>query len=280
MNPAADEEQVSCEEYLELIPLAANKTLDDNQARLLTEHLETCEACRQVVAREQALMRMAARAGNQLLDEALSAERLDLFARTPDELNPEQRAATAEAIAGDRLSLELVSKLRDLPESLDQLAESTALPLIEKIEKRVESHAVGRWTFRPRLAVAAAAAVLLIAMAGWYSAHRPPLARVQVLLPTSMRRAQAATFEIPSDPAVVTARFFVDPEGGHRYALEVVASANRKTVYVNPSLTEFDRDGFARFTDTLAAGAYELIVYDIFGADTLRAVCPFCLTHR
>jgi len=124
-------------------------------------------------------------------------------------------------------------------------------------------------------AVAVAATVALIFISQFVAVDSPTIATVQAVFPAATRSAQTMTISVPTSPAVLDAKVYVDPEEDHVYFAEVLREASETPSYRSEPFAEFDQLGFVVFQTSIETGRYVLKLYDIIEADTLVTEQPF-----
>ena len=263
-----------------MLPLAHNRVLDDSRLAELREHLSECPACQAIEKRERALYWLAlSDQSEQILTDQTDADLMDMYARDPGRLSPDQRQAIEDFLESHADAAQDIDLLRKLPHSLDDLMEGQPLPSIERLEATISTAVtdIRPTAWRAWSAVAAAAVAVLVAVSQFGFRDDSTMAQVEAVFPAMTRSLQTLEFQAESNPALVKAKLYVDPEEGHVYTAEVYSSLNDSLVFQSGRIGGFDDLGFAEFQATLIRGQYLLKLYDIIDNDTLTTEQPFRL---
>ena len=278
-------DQRKCREFQEQFPFLFNSSLSEQEAAALQDHLKECASCRSALEAERALFHTAVNSANSgLLDDHPDSRLLDKYVRSPEELSVAERDEVAAHINECNLCRKLTNKLEQLPKSLDALLEGDETPLIANLDTLDTAESVHtpkvtkitRPVWRPLVAFAAAAVIVLVVISQLQFDHPGPVASVEALFPATTRNVQAAVmFESDEELFVFNARVFIGPEEGCSYSLKLYWPEKDSVLYQADSVDEFDSLGFALFELQMKPGNYELLLYDIEGNDTLKLTTPF-----
>lgn len=266
--------------------MAFNGKLTDRQIGSIKEHMRDCRDCRQVHDAERALYVMASGdSGGQLLTEGIDSRLLDVFVFNPESIAPNEEAAVVKFAKSTDGGREIVGKLRELPQNLNSLVADREMPLISAINKEIARFSTGAsavtrlWTqlWRPALALAAAAAVILAFVSQWTGPDQLLEARTKCTFGAVQRSPEPLVFETDRTPCIVDAKIFTDPEPGHEYSFTIYNAVDNAVAYPTRELNEFDARGFATASMPLDTGSYRLKLYDIEEGDTLTIEWQFLL---
>lgn len=274
-----------CGEFQELIPIWFNGALDQSEVDRLRSHIRDCSDCRHRYSKERRLFAEAKMGGDKLLPENVDSALLDRYVFEPEGLSYEEKQAVDELLAKSEIAVDVVERLRDLPQSLDDLLPADERKRLDTLESEIaqqEPAVSSREAIvdtRPRRytawLAAAAAVVLLAIVAVRLFLGDQPSARLEVVLPTTMRGEQEISFTTPASPFVLDARMYVGPEEGHTYDIELLPAHTDSVMLRLPNYQDFDETGFAVFSHPLDTGRYRVRIYDIYGGDTLLIRRPF-----
>ncbi len=273
-------EKQICKEYQEMFPLAHNRVLEESRLAEMREHLTECPACRSIEKRERALYLLAtSKQSEQILTDQIDADLMDMYARDPGSMAPEQRQAIEEYLESHADAGQDIDLLRKLPHTLDALMEGQPLPSIERLEATISTPMtdIRPTAWRTWSAFAAAAVAVLVVVSQFGFRDEPRMAQIEAVFPAMTRSLQTLEFHTEDSPALVNAKLYVDPEEGHFYATEVYSSLNDSLVFQSGRIESFDDLGFAEFQATLARGQYLLKLYDVIDEDTLTTEQAFRL---
>lgn len=275
-------EKVTCDTCRELLPLLYAKSLSDKDEALTREHLEGCPKCRALLTEERPLYAAARVEGNlSPLADHPSGAQLDRYVHARSGLSSAELKELEGHLSKCGLCTELISNLSALPSELDDLVAGERLPLLSRLEvkprPRVRIIDIGRRVFwRPLAGYAAAAAVLLIALL----VHQAPIPQAiptisGTISASSRGDKQTAIFFSTARACCLVLKYYVGPEPGHRYDMEIRSEKASWPSQVIRDYTDFDPQGNATLKTLVEIGEYRLVIYDIEGGDTIKIVKPF-----
>ncbi len=275
-------EKMTCDTCRELLPLLYAKSLLDKDEALTREHLKGCPKCRALLTEERPLYAAARVEGNlsPLADHPAGAQ-LDRYVHARSSLSSAELEELESHLSKCGLCKELISHLGELPAELDDLVEGERLPLLSRSEVKPRPRTriidIGRRVFwRPLAGYAAAAAVLLIALVMRQAPIPQAIPTISGTISTTSRGdKQTAVFFSTARACCLVLKYYVGPEPGHRYDMEIRSEKASWPSQVIRNYTDFDPQGNATLKTLIEVGEYRLIVCDIEGEDTIRVVKPF-----
>lgn len=280
-------EKGTCETCRELLPLLFARALSEREEASVREHLADCPECRELLAKEKELMNAASIEGSfSPLADHQASDLLDNYVHARQHLSGTQLAKIESHLATCELCSEVTAKLGELPTNLDDLVADSELPLIAGLERKLRQKAsivdIGRRVFwRPLAGYAAAAMILLAAVLSYQTPGPQSLGVISGTIPSTGRGVETATvFESPDRQCYLDLKYYVNPESGHWYDIEIRPEKKGPLSHFIRNYQGFDPQGNAVVRALLEAGQYQLIISDIDGGDTVRIVKPFELRTR
>lgn len=280
-------EKMTCETCQESLPLLFAGTLTEKDEASIREHLEGCSECHALLNEEKALFALS-RVDNDFspLSDHPASDLLDRYVHAKPSLSPLELREIENHLPKCQLCNELVAELGKLPANLDGLMAGKQLPLIAGLEKKPRQKAsiidISRRIFWQPLAGYAAAAVILLTAV---MLHQNPATQLiptvsGVMQPSKRGTEQIPSFESPSQQCYLNLKYYVDPEAGHQYDIEIKPESPGVLAYIIRDYRGFDSKGFATVKALLEVGKYRFVVNDIEGNDTIRTENTFELKAR
>lgn len=280
-----------CNRVQELFPLIWNRTADEDEKKLVAEHLRQCPECAGLFKTESPLFQVALETGNAdaPLADHPPIPALDAYVRKPDSLDPDERVRLDDHLKACAACRETAEEIRNLPADAAMWLNEETAPVLTGLEGEQntdtassdESNRVARILRYPLVGYAAAAAILLLAIAEFAPDFDRPAPMIQyptvaVNIPASARGAgDTLVFTSPAARAALDINYPVEPEPGHRYAATIRNIASGATVARYDSLISFDARGLTDITAVADTGIYEFVLRDIGEHDTVTVKRTF-----
>lgn len=275
----------NCEKIQELLPLLSNGRLTTEEFDLVKQHLKECTVC----AKYNATLRPLFGAARQLLQGTPNSphpneDQLDIYVFAANDLGYEERQFIESHLERCEDCAELVSALKNMPQSADELLNETTAPELSRLDAELTKAAAEEQpTKTSRLvllnSIAAAAVVVLaaIVVVRWPFGDKETIVPAHLPAVTRSTTAQPVEFVIPTTEALLelSCDVVTDTERSYQFYLEHSTTDSLIASWFPaewPAAT-------GRFVDTLqlAPGEYRLRILDIDAGDTVTVIRSFAV---